>query len=158
MDMDRYLKILILRTLDLDQDEVAKRLHCAKRVVVSAEGSFRICPLGEALALVEDQRIKRLVGRDFSGMELTDKQSIRADQLTGDDILLHYGRVRPQAVKVDPVYSKLVGRHWDRLRKQAVIFREQLCCQSAKVRQIATAELIVNRCGLSDLLLKTGVR
>ena len=150
MDMDRYLKILILRTLDLDQDEVAERLHCAKRVVVSAEGSFRICPLGEALGLVEDQRIKRLVGRDFSGIGLTDKQAIRADQLTGDDILLRYGRVRPQAVKVDPVYIKLLERHWDRLRKQAVIFKEQLSPPAA--RDLFAAEV----CGEVQRAVQSG--
>lgn len=140
MEMDEYLKILILRTLGLSQDDVADLLHCAKQTVGNAERWFNSCPQGEAFALVNDQRIKRLVNRDFPDMDLTAKQLLKAGQVTEDDILLHYGRVRPhkvaeetlslaenqQAVKVDPVHIKLVERHWDRLRKQAVIFKKQL--------------------------------
>ena len=142
MDLERYLTILILRTLGFSQDEVAGLVRCAKQTVVEAERWFTICPQGDAFALVDDQRIRRLVGREFPDMGLTPNQLIKAGQITGDDILLHYGRVRlheakavegmpsmgeAEAVdKVDPVYIKLLERHWDRLREQAITVKTQL--------------------------------
>ena len=142
MEMDEYLKILILRTLGLSQDDVAGLLHCAKQTVVNADKWFANCPQGEAFALVDDQGIRRLVGRDFPDMELSPNQLIKAGQVTGDDILLHYSRVRPHedrsaeeipslvevepVARVDPVYVKLLERHWGRLREQAIAFRTQL--------------------------------
>ena len=141
-ELGEYLAILILRTLGLSQDDVAGLVHCAKQTVVNADRWFSSCPHGEAVALVDDQRIKRLVNRDFPDMELTSKQLIKAGQITGDDILLHYGRVRPRAdraageathspevtqgINVNPTYVKLLERHWDRLREQAVALHTQL--------------------------------
>ncbi|MCL0090649.1 hypothetical protein M1O13_01415 [Dehalococcoidia bacterium] len=117
-------------------------MRCAKQTVVDAERWFVSCPQAEVLALVDDQRIKRLVGREFPDMELTPNQLIKAGQVTGDDILLHYGRIHPHGNKaakeipsldeaervagVHPIYIKLLQRHWDRLCEQAVTFRTQL--------------------------------
>lgn len=142
MNLEKYLMILILRTLGFSQDEVAGLVHCAKQTVVDAERWFMSRPHGEALALVDDQRIKRLVGREFPDMGLTPNQLIKTGQVTGDNILLHYGRVHPDEDKsagavvplgesrhvaiVDSVRAKLLERHWDRLRKQAIILRTQL--------------------------------
>ena len=151
--MDEYLKILILRTLGLSQDDVAGLLRCAKQTVVNADKWFTSCPQGEAFTLVDDQRIKRLVGREFPGMGLKENELIKAGQLTGDDILLHYDKVRPhkpdevtlspveaqQAVKVDPVHFKLLERHWDSLREQTVIFKMQL--SPPTIRDLFAAEV-----------------
>lgn len=142
MDLERYLTILILRTLGLSQDEVTGLVRCAKQTVVEAERWFTICPQGETLTLVDDQRIRRLVGREFPDMGFTPNQLIKAGQITGDDILLHYDRVHPREVKtaeetsslgeaeavskVGSVYIKLLERHWDRLREQAITVRTQL--------------------------------
>ncbi|MFC2058390.1 hypothetical protein ACFLTS_01945 [Chloroflexota bacterium] len=143
MEMDEYLKVFILRTLGINQDEVAGLLHCAKQTVVNAERWFNSCQPGEVSALLDDQRIKRVVNRDFLDIGLKSNQLLRAGQVTGDDILLHYGRVRPQKVseeaggtvslakvepvsRVDPIYTKLLGDHWDKLREHAIVFRTQL--------------------------------
>jgi len=120
--------ILILRTLGSSQDEVADVVHCAKQTVVEAERWFASCPQGEAFALVDDQGIRRLVGREFPDMGLTPNQFIKAGQVTGDDILFHYGRSHRREGRpiVDPLHAKLLERHWDKLREQAITLREQL--------------------------------
>ena len=41
VDLERYLTILILRTLGSSQDEVADVVHCAKQTVVEAERCFQ---------------------------------------------------------------------------------------------------------------------
>jgi hypothetical protein len=110
--------------------------------VVEADRWFTSCSQDEALTLVDDLRIRRLIGREFPEMGLTPTQMIKAGQLTGDDILLHYGKAPPDKVKatkempslgqaegvarVAPVYIKLLEHHWDRLREQAIAFRTQL--------------------------------
>lgn len=98
MDLARYLTIVILRTLGLNQDAVADLVHCGKRTVGEAEEWFATCPPGEAFALVDDQVIRRLVGREFPDMGLADNKLIKAGQVSGDDILRYYGRVRPHQV------------------------------------------------------------
>ena len=110
MEMDEYLKVMILRTLGMSQDDVAGLLRCAKQTVVNAERWFNSCPQGEAFVLVDDQRISRLVNRDFSDMGLTSKQLLRAGQVTGDDILLHYGRVCQHKVVKEHLWLKLNQR------------------------------------------------
>jgi hypothetical protein len=110
--------------------------------VGEAERWFNHCSQGEALALVDDLRIRRLIGREFPEMGLTPTQMIKAGQITGDDILFHYGKALPDEVKatkerpslgqaegmarVAPVYIKLLEHHWDRLREQSIAFRTQL--------------------------------
>lgn len=44
MDFEKYLMILILRTLGFSQDEVAGLVHCAKQTVVDAERWFMSRP------------------------------------------------------------------------------------------------------------------
>jgi len=61
-------------------------------------------------------------------MGLLPEQLIRAGQVTGDDILLHYEQShrRQNRLIVAPLYTKLLEHHWDRLRQQAITFRTQL--------------------------------
>ncbi len=124
IEMDRQLRILILRTLGLDQDEVAGVLHCAKSSVVEGERWFRNLPQDEALALVNDQRIKRLIDdREFRKLELDNDNFIKAGRITADDILLHYGHVRPgnaiaEGGTVVPKYAPRLEEHWSKLRQR----------------------------------------
>ena len=135
LEIDGRLKVLILRTLGLSQEDVAGVVHCAKQSVVEAERWFRDSPCGELSALLDDQRIRRLVGRDFPGMELASADLIRAGQMTADDILLHYGRTdaRRAHSTVDPVYARRLEEHWAKLRQVATSLREQLSPPPARV-------------------------
>ncbi|HEY77718.1 MAG TPA: hypothetical protein G4O09_01225, partial [Dehalococcoidia bacterium] len=150
MELDDVLKILILRTLGLTQEEVAERLHRARQTVGDAEQWFIDCRQGDASALLDDYRIKRLIAREFLGIGLKDDQLIRAGQITGDDILLHYGRVLPSetgeaaadiepVIPVSPVYVKLLTTHWRLLRQLAITFRTQLTPPGTD--QLFTAEV-----------------
>jgi hypothetical protein len=90
-DYEKCLSILVLRTLNLSQDEVASTVRCGKLTVSDVEQWIRRCPLVEAINLCDDQAIKRLVGRDFPGMkEISGEILVKAAQLVGEDILRHY--------------------------------------------------------------------
>jgi hypothetical protein len=137
MEMDGRLKVLILRTLGLSQEDTAGLLHYAKQAVGDVDRWFRDAPEGEALALVEDQRIKRLVNRDFPSLSLAPSQLMAAAQVIGDDILLHYGRVHPRATAAEeagvaPMYLRRLEEHWESLRQQTMTFREQLVPPSSR--------------------------
>ncbi len=157
MAMDERLKVLILRTLGLSQEGVAGVLHCAKQSVVEVERWFREDPRGEGLELLDDQRIRRLVSRDFPSMELLPAILIRAGQITADDLLLHYGRVsqtdtRPTPHTVEPVYARRLEKHWASLRRVAATLREQLSPPS--VRVLFSAEV----CQMAHAAAESGAR
>ncbi len=140
-ELEIYLEVLILRTLGVSQAEAARAVSRATQVAGQAERWIRESPQAEVEMVVgDDARIRRLVGRDFPGMDLTDSYLIKAGQITGDDILLHYGRPRPIGIGPDPYYEmprpidkgpdplgvKLLDRHFARLSRQAEAMREQL--------------------------------
>jgi len=144
MEMDERLEVLILRTLGLSQEDVAGVLNCAKQSVVEVDRWFRDGPRGESFALLDDQRITRLVNRDFPSLGLEAVNLIRAAQITADDILLHYGWVSPTdaasgQVAVVPAYALRLEEHWAKLRQMAVTFREQLTPPT--IRQLFAAEI-----------------
>ena len=92
-DIGQYLKILILRTLGLNRDSVTRAVKCANPQMTEAEKWFRDCPQERAEDLVADRRIRRLVSRDFPGMEIDPAILTKASQIVGDDILLRYGKI-----------------------------------------------------------------
>ena len=141
---DERLKVLLLRALGLSQDEVAGLLRCAKQSVGDVERWFKEDPQGEGMALLDNQRIRRLVGRDFPDLELEPSYLIRAGQITADDILLHYDKAgRTSDVRerrsVDPLYARRLEEHWAKLRELTVALREQL--SPLPVRILFSAEV-----------------
>lgn len=144
MKMDERIRVLILRTLGLDQDEVVAVLHCAKLSVVEVEKWFKAVPLDEALALLDEHRIKRLIDRDLEDLELEPTDFIKAGRITADDILMRYGHVSPasaiaEEVAVVPAYAVRLEEHWSKLRQLAEALRGQLSAPST--RQLFAAEV-----------------
>jgi hypothetical protein len=138
MRMDERIRVLILRTLGLDQDEVVGALHCAKASVVEVEKWFRDIPRDEAIALLDDNRIKRVIDHDLERLELQPTEFIKAGRITADDILMRYGRVRPglaaaKAAVVVPAYARMFEDHWAKLREMTTALRAQLSPLSARI-------------------------
>jgi hypothetical protein len=163
MEKDERLKVLILRTLGLSQDDVAGMLHCAKQSAGEVERWFRDDMRGEAIDLLDDQRIKRLVGRDFPSLELEPTNLIRAAQITADDILLHYGRASTidtasERLAVAPAYATRLEEHWERLRQVAANLREQLSPLPARILFSADVCRIVHAAAESGAPLPQGDR
>lgn len=127
-DNEKCISILALRTLNCSQDEVANVLHCSKRIVGEVEQWIYKCDLEEASRLCDDQSLRRLVGREFPGLEeISNELLIKAGQLTSEDILRHYREdfalVRPMQ---DPITIKTKGEHQSRLRNLLVEWMKQL--------------------------------
>lgn len=127
VDLDIYLEVLILRTLGVSLTSAAKYLGRATQLALDAENWIKESPQTEVETVVgDDARIRRMVGRDFPGMGLIDSLLIKAAQITGDDILLHYGRRRSIDRGPDPLGGALLSRHFARLCRQAEAMRKQL--------------------------------
>jgi hypothetical protein len=128
-DLEKYLKIFVLRTIGCSQDDVADLLHCGKAAVVDAERWLRYCPPGEARSLLRNDRIGGLAFRELVGVpELTPHQLMKAGAVTGDAILLHYGRdiAYAESSLAAPSYAKPLEKHWERLRWDALSLHAQL--------------------------------
>ena len=88
---EKCLSILILRTLQLNQDAVASMVKCGKSTVVEVDQWVKKCPLDEAIYLCEDQTIQGLVDREFPWLEeISDDILVKASKVRGEDILRHY--------------------------------------------------------------------
>lgn len=128
--------ILILRTLGFTQDEICDSMHCAKRIVVDAERWFADCPESKAIGLTAQWRLKKVIDDRFPKLELDRTDLIRAGRITSKDILLHYGRIHPLKDKppteatpgpvAQPIYTKLLEQHWEKLQQLAIELREQM--------------------------------
>lgn len=111
----------------MSQATAAKAVGRANQVAVEAERWIKESPQVEVETVVgDDARIRRLVGRDFPGMGLIDSVLLKAGQVTGDDILLRYGRKRSVDRRLEPLDAESLRRHFTRLGYQAGAMREQL--------------------------------
>ena len=91
VDLDRALNILTLRVLGKSQDEVSSVVHCNKKMVGDVETWFgKELTYQDAKAFVDDQAIKRLVGRDIVHYGLDDETLERAHLVSGNNILRRF--------------------------------------------------------------------
>ena len=163
MEKGERLKVLILRTLGLSQEDVARVVHCAKQSVVEVESWFRNSPQAELTILLDDSRIRRLVGRDFTDMGLAPADLIRAGQISADDIRLHYDRAGRTDTALerrafDPLYTRRLEEHWERLRQVAASLREQLSPLPARILFSAEVCRMVHAAAESGAPLPRGDR
>jgi hypothetical protein len=163
MEKGERLKVLILRTLGLSQEDVARVAHCAKQSVGEVESWFRNSPQAELTILLDDSRIRRLVGRDFTDMGLAPADLIRAGQITADDILLHYDRAGRTDTALerrafDPLYTRRLEEHWEKLRQVAASLREQLSPLPARILFSAEVCRMVHAAAESGAPLPRGDR
>ncbi|NQT74490.1 MAG: hypothetical protein HQ553_17260 [Chloroflexi bacterium] len=126
-ELDVYLKVLVLRVLDVSLTDAAKAVCRATQVALDAERWIKTSPQREVEMVVgDDDRIRRLVGRDLPGSGLVDAVLVKAGQVTGDDILKHYKRDRSIDPTTGPLDVKSLRRHFGRLRLKAETMRNQL--------------------------------
>jgi hypothetical protein len=127
-DNEKCISILALRTLDCSQDEVANILHCSKRIVGEVEQWIEHCDLDEAVHVCDNQALRRLVGREFPSLEeLSPELLIKADRLTGEDILRHYRAdfIHPLP-KQDTLMIEAEKKHLSALRNLLAEWMKQL--------------------------------
>lgn len=124
-DLERCLAILVLRSADRTQDEVASIVRRSKGTVVNVERWFTDMPYSQAAKLCDDTAIKRVISVDLVPNEQVDKELLeKVLQITRDDLLRHYRGAEYLKTVYDP--ARLLEEHFHHVAQAARVLGDRI--------------------------------